>query len=193
MTSCSPIKVPLSVSGEVTRFGGEVDIRGRRGTLADSTLARGGPTLANLGLCSLCPDMPRHCPGEGTGLLPVCSPHPLGRATAARPHGAWRARLPARSPPRRLESRRRLWSLAPQQSPSGRCTSRAQPRPRVAPPSLAQYRRLDAVHMRQPHHRHHPRPLGAQKRARHVRVALGDERIVQRRYLGEMGVITRYD
>ena len=86
-----------------TRFGGEVDIRGRRGTLADSTLARGGPTLANLGLCSLCPDMPRHCPGEGTGLLPVCSPHPLGRATAARPHGAWRARLPARSPPRRLE------------------------------------------------------------------------------------------
>ena len=108
----------------------------------------------------------------------------------------WRmARAAARevAPPSARTSRRRLWSLAPQQSPSGRCTSRAQPRPRVAPPSLAQYRRLDAVHMRQPHHRHHPRPLGAQKRARHVRVALGDERIVQRRYLGEMGVITRYD
>ena len=68
-----------------------------------------------------------------------------------------------------------------------RGTSRAQPRPRVAPPRLAPYRRLDAVHVRQPHHRHHPRPLRTQERAGHVRVALGDEGVVQRWHLGGAG------
>mgnify|MGYP004083130715 CR=1 FL=1 len=102
-------------------------------------------------------------------------------------HGAWRARLPRKVAPRRLGSCGRLWALAAQQSASG--TSRAQPRPRVAPPCLAQYRRLDAVDMRQPHYRHYLSPIGAEKRARHVGVALGDERIVQRRHLGGRGVM----
>ena len=103
-------------------------------------------------------------------------------------HGAWRARLPREVAPRRLGSCGRLYLLAPQQSASG--TSRAQSRPRVAPPCLAQYRRLDAVDMRQPHYRHYLSPIGAEKRARHVGVALGDERIVQRRHLDQRAMMT---
>jgi hypothetical protein len=84
-------------------------------------------------------------------------------------------------------SPRPLQSPYPRALHVSRGTSRAQPRPRVAPPRLAPYRRLDAVHVRQPHHRHHPRPLRTQERAGHVRVALGDEGVVQRWHLGGAG------